>query len=185
VTCFIEPGRPFQEPTVESPSDRAESCPFGRGWSGVRMPLLRYFLYVGGALLLFLLISSSVLPQVPLPSALTSRSDLPPVRIRSERKLPEQVVFDTSSTVSLAPIPVIAAASVARTVAPVAEAVTAAAATAPEISPKARVREAFAQLPEDKLILKSLPKRKVAKPRTAQPFVLVAQQPHFVPLNTW
>ena len=151
------------------------------------MPLLRYFLYVGGALLLFLLISSSVLPQVPLPSALTSRSDLPPVRIRSERKLPEQVVFDTSSTVSLAPIPVIAAASVARTVAPVAEAVTAAAAaaTAPEISPKARVREAFAQLPEDKLILKSLPKRKVAKPRTAQPFVLVAQQPHFVPLNTW
>ena len=157
------------------------------------MLILRYFLYVGGALLTLLLISGAVLPRVPLPSPLTSGSDLPPVRIHSERKLPERVVFDTSSTVSSAPIAVIASA---RTAVP--EALTAAPAAAAEISPKARVREAFAQLPEDKNVSgprmgqmalvkvgepkpmsKSMPKRKVAKPRNPQPLVMVAQQPHF------
>jgi hypothetical protein len=168
------------------------------------MLILRYFLYVGGALLSLLLISSAVLPQVPLPSTLRSGSDLPPVRIHTERKLQARVVFDTSSTVSSAPIPVIASTKVARTDVPVAEALTAAPPTAPEISPKARVREAFAQLPEDKAVSgpkmsqmalvamgepkqtsKSIPKRKVVRPRTAQPLVLVAQQPHFAQPNTW
>jgi len=161
------------------------------------MPILRYFLYVGGTLLSLILISSAVLPQIPLPSTLTSGTDLPPVRIHTDRKLPERVVFDTNSTVSSAPIPVVAAAKVARTAAPMVQPVATAAPTAnPEISPKARVREAFAQLPADvdvskpktsesapvtatepKLVAK--PKRKVAKPRTAPPFFMVAQQPRF------
>jgi hypothetical protein len=160
------------------------------------MPILRYFLYVGGALLSLILISSAVMPQVPLPSTLTSASDLPPVRIHTDRKLPERVVFDTSSTVSSAPIPMVASAN-ARPNAPSTPQVTAPVATA-EISPKARVREAFAQLPDDadvsepkmremalvtvtepKMISKSLPKRKVAKPRTTQPLMMVAQQPRF------
>lgn len=169
------------------------------------MPILRYFLYVGGALLSLLLVSNAVLPQVPLPSNLTSGSDLPPVRIHTDRKLPERVVFDTSSTVSSAPIPVIASAKVAQAAVPAAQPMAAAApAAAPEISPKARVREAFAQLPEDegvsepkmsemalvtvtepKMISKSLPKRKVVKPRTTQPMMMVAQQPHFGQPNTW
>jgi len=163
------------------------------------MPILRYFLYVGGALLSLILISSAVMPQMPLPSTLTSASDLPPVRIHTDRKLPERVVFDTSSTVSSAPIPVIAPAKLARMNAPSTPQVAAAPAAAAEISPKARVREAFAQLPEDadisepklremalvtvtepKMISKSLPKRKVvAKPRPTQPLVMVAQQPRF------
>lgn len=162
------------------------------------MPILRYFLYVGGALLSLLLISSAVLPQVPLPTTLTSTSDLPPVRIHTDRKLPARVVFDTSSTASSAPTPVIASAKVARTNDEPTPQVASAPVAAPEISPKARVREAFAQLPEDedvsepkmkemalvtvtepKMISKSLPKRKVAKPRSAQPLMMVAQQPHF------
>lgn len=159
------------------------------------MPILRYFIYVGGALLSLLLVSSVVLPQVPLPSTLTSGSDLPPVRIHSDRKLPERVVFDTSSTVVSAPV--IASAKAA----PVAKSMAwATPMTAPEISPKARVREAFAQLPEGedvsqpamndmalvtvpqpKMISKSQPKRKVvaARPRTAQSLMMVAQQPRF------
>jgi len=170
------------------------------------MPILRYFLYVGGALLSLLLISNAVMPQVPLPSTLTSGSDLPPVRIHTERKLPERVVFDTSSTVSSAPIPVIASPKVAQTAVSTAQPMAAAAPTAaPEISPKARVREAFAQLPDDeevseprmsemalvtvtepKMISKSLPKRKVAKPRTTgQPLLMVAQQPRYGQPSTW
>ena len=98
------------------------------------MPILRYFFYVGGALLALLLVSNMVLPQVPLPGTLTSASDLPPVRIHTDRKLPDRVVFDTSSTVASAPVPVLAQAEVAQT----ATAVAASPAAAPEISPKAR-----------------------------------------------
>ena len=150
------------------------------------MPILRYFLYVGGALLSLLLISSVVLPQVPLPSTLTSVSDLPPVRIHTDRKLPERIVFDTRPTVSSEPVAVIASAKTVPAD-PVAAAVPFA---APEISPKARVREAFAQLPEGeaarvvatqpKIAPKVVPKRKIAAgPRTAQPSMLLAQQPRF------
>ncbi|MGH6737474.1 MAG: hypothetical protein ACREDY_00295, partial [Bradyrhizobium sp.] len=60
------------------------------------MPLLRYFLFVGGSLLALLFVVNAAYPVAPLPAALTSASDLPPIRIHSERKLPERVVFDTS-----------------------------------------------------------------------------------------
>src|SRR5581483_3172583 len=109
------------------------------------MPLLRYFLYVGGALLSLILTANLVLPQAPVPGTLTSATELPPVRIQSDRKLPERIVFDTSSTVATAPVPVLAPSKVAAVVAP-APAVTA------EMSAKARVREAFAQLPADEVV---------------------------------
>src|ERR1700760_2694635 len=108
------------------------------------MPLLRYFLYVGGALLSLILIANLVLPQESLPATLTSATELPPVRIQSDRKLPDRIVFDTSSTVATAPVPVLAPRQVAA-VAPPAPVP----APAAEISAKARVREAFAQLPSD------------------------------------
>ena len=150
------------------------------------MPILRYFLYVGGALLSLLLISNAVMPQMPLPSTLTSGSDLPVVRIHSDRKLPERVVFDTSSTVSSAPIPVIPSTKVAEAAVPTGPQAAVAPIAPAEISPKARVREAFAQLPETepKVVSKPPPKRRIAKPRTTQPWFRVAQQPHFG-LTTW
>ena len=169
------------------------------------MPLLRYFLFVGGALLALLFIGDAVLPQVPLPGNLTSGSDLPAVRIHSDRKWPERVVFDTSVP-SMAPSTVVAALA-----AP-------AASPTRDASAKARVREAFAQLPPGQSEAKVSepkasdpkasdpkaseskasgpktaamaavepgkaelkPKRKVARAHPAgRPVMLVAQQPHY------
>ena len=166
----------------------------GRGKAVWDMPLLRYFVFVGGALLALLFFCDAVLPQVPLPVNLVSGSDRPAIRIRSDRKWPERVVFDTTIP-SIAPVTVAAAQ-----VAPVPPAIA-------EASAKARVREAFAQIPSghsepkqagakvaaatkvaampagepNKAELKQpQPKRKVAKARPAgRPVMLVAQQPHF------
>ena len=152
-------------------------------------------MYVGGALLTLLLAANAVLPQQPLPETLTSGSDLPTVRIHSERKLPEKVVFDTS-------VPIKAAVPTAKTivvVAPVAAAPVAMPPAIAEMSAKARVREAFAQLPDEdeatgpkmsQMALVTLPepkmvskvpvvKRKIAKPRTVTPLAMMAQQPRF------
>jgi hypothetical protein len=163
-----------------------------RGWSDANMPMLRYFLFVGGALLALLLGANALLPSVPASGILESNTDLPAIRIHSDRKWPERVVFDTSQ-------PMIAAApvTVARADAAVGNpAVTVA-------SPKARVREAFAQLPPSEKIpavaamdskkpeLRPQPKRKLAKARPVQqparePTILVAQQPRFGLFgNTW
>jgi hypothetical protein len=168
------------------------------------MPLLRYFVFVGGALLALLFISDAVLPKQPLPSFLNvASSDQPPVRIHSERKWPERIVFDTS-------IPTVKPAIVAE-VQPAPQAA---------VAPKARVQEAFAQFtpPVSRADVKTeardvktearidaatdvkpvqavakaaearpQPKRKVvAKARPARPLMLVAQQPHFgLFASTW
>ena len=164
------------------------------------MPLLRYFLYVGGALLSLILIANLVLPQESLPGTLTSATELPTVRIQSDRKLPERIVFDTSSTVATAPVPVLAPAKVAAAVRPApVPAVTA------EMSAKARVREAFAQLPPSEEVsepkmdqmarvvvpapqmykVKQAPKRVAApRPYAPRPVAMAAQQPHFG-FQTW
>jgi hypothetical protein len=135
-------------------------------------------------LLGLILIANVALSPVPLPGTLTSATDLPPVRIHSERKLPEAVVFDTRSAVSSAPVVVLPTpATVARAVATAQPAPT-----VTEISPKARVREAFAQLPEPKTVSVSKPpaKRRVAaRPRSPGPVMMVAQQPHFCLFATW
>src|SRR5690242_5401143 len=64
------------------------------------MPILRYFLFVGGALLALLVLADAVLPSAPMPTRLSSASDLPPVRIRSDRKWPERIVMDTTVATS-------------------------------------------------------------------------------------
>jgi hypothetical protein len=148
------------------------------------MPLLRYFVFVGGALLALLFVSNAVLPMQPLPSYMSvASSERPPARIHSERKWPDRVVFDTS--VPAVTTPTVAQAAV------VPPTVVAA------IPPKARVREAFAQFRPSESELKAdqaaknqptepkaadarpQPKRKIAKARPSRPLMLVAQQPHF------
>jgi hypothetical protein len=166
------------------------------------MPVLRYFLYVGGALLALLLVFNAVLPQAPATNSLTSSAETPAIRIHSDQKWPEPVVFDTSQS-AIAPAPVTVAkvaAAPAVTQSPVNPAVTVA-------SPKARVREAFAQLPlsgqipavaaeTKKAEVKPQPRRKVARAHPVrepqqpmmmqQPTMRVAQQPHFGLFgNTW
>lgn len=165
------------------------------------MPLLRYFLYVGGSLLALLFFANAEFATVPLPGVLTSDSELPAVRIHSEQKLPERVVFDTR-VVPPAPVPTISVAMAQP--APVA-AVRPAAVSA--MSAKARVREAFAQLPPEEDVSEPkmnqmatvvLPEPKMyptrppvkhklaARSHSVHPPMMVAQQPHFGSFfDTW
>ena len=99
------------------------------------MPLMRYFIFVGGALLALLFIADACLPALPMAKAARSDTDLSVIRIHSDTKWPERVVFDTTRpTITPVPAPVVAEA-----VAPQ-EKIAAA-------SSKGGVREAFAQLP--------------------------------------
>lgn len=165
------------------------------------MPLLRYFLYVGGTLLALLLLASAEFPSVPLPSTLISGPDMPTIRIHSDRKLPDRVVFDTRVD---APGPTLVTPAMVAQNQPAAQAPVRPAIVA--ISAKARVREAFAQLPPEEDVSEPkmsqmatvvLPeprlyparpalKHKVAvRPRYTHPMMMVAQQPHFGGIDTW
>ncbi len=99
------------------------------------MPLMRYIIFVGGALLALLFIADACLPALPVTVASHSSTDLSVIRIHSDTKWPERVVFDTTRpTITPVPAPVMAEAV------PVQQKVAA--------TPSKRgVREAFAQLP--------------------------------------
>lgn len=150
------------------------------------MPLARYFLFVGGALLALLFISDACFPKLPVADRADGGFDRATIRIHSDRKWPERVVFDTSHPAIVA---VAAAAAPASVPAPPPVA---------DVSAGAHPRDAFAQLqPSDqKQARLSDPKkpdpnpqrkRKIAKRRAAPPVMLVAQQPQFGLFgnNTW
>jgi hypothetical protein len=161
------------------------------------MPVLRYFLFVGGALLALLFVCDAVIPQVPLPATLRSGSDLPAVRIRSERRWPERVVIDTT-------VPAVTPIKIAQADAPKADVGQQSAAAGD--AQKAKVRDAYAQIgsaeakttPSAKTAAlkvadatpakaaefnrpEAKPRRKVAKVHPPRQMMLVAQQPqpHF------
>jgi hypothetical protein len=141
------------------------------------MPVLRYFVFVGAALMALLFVVGWGLPASPVVEAANLGTDLSTIRIHSDRKWPERVVFDTSApTIVPAPVRVANVAPVAAAPAQVADA-----------SAKLTARDAFAQLtPADlkKPEAKPVQKRKVAKrhvnpPPVGQPTMLVAQRPQF------
>ena len=137
------------------------------------MPVLRYFLFVGGALLALLFAVDAVVPKEPLVTAAEANAttENPALRIRSDRKWPDRIVFDTSLPTIVPP-----AQTAATEVSPPPTA-------AGEFTAKARVRESFAQFrpaDESKPEAKPQPKRKIAKhraPSTAPQVAVVAQQP--------
>jgi hypothetical protein len=141
------------------------------------MPLARYFVFVGGVLLALLFIFDAYLPKLPVADATEAGVDRSIIRIHSDRKWPERVVFDTSQ-----PTIVPAQTLKAETAVPVP-------ATVADVPAKVRVREAFAQLPFDpkqaqpsatkKLEPKPQHKRRIVKNRAAPPMMLVEQQPRF------
>ncbi|MGH6642926.1 MAG: hypothetical protein ACRED3_09545 [Bradyrhizobium sp.] len=145
------------------------------------MPVARYFLFVGGVLLALLFALDAFAPQqVAVASNSAPPIDKTVVRIRSDQKLPDRVVYDMS-------LPTI--------VPPAAQTQVAAAPAGPivDINAQARVRDSFAQfVPAEakKLEKQHEPqaprKRKIAKVRSAQP-MRVAQQQHFgfFGNNTW
>jgi hypothetical protein len=140
----------------------------GAGWSNAKMPLVRYFFFVGGALLALLFVFDAYAPPLPVADRTEVAADFPVIRINSARKWPEPVVFDTN-------MPVIIPAQLATAGVDVPAPTTIAA-----LSAGARVRDAFAQFtPADpkKPEPKPLPKRKIAKSRPTT--VLAAQQPRF------
>jgi len=174
------------------------------------MPIFRYFMFVGGALLALLFAANFVWPASPVAQVVaTAGYDQPLIRIRSDRHLPDRVVLDTSQPTIAAPVVKTAAVAVPQP--PVKADVLA------EMSAKARVRETFAQFmpagpkadaakkadakPEAQAQVSQVqqaqvpqvhvpaqPKRKVARthpaPQRGQPMMLVAQQPHFGLFNT-
>ena len=171
------------------------------------MPIFRYFMCVGGALLALLFAANFVWPASPVAQAVaTAGYDQPLIRIRSDRHLPDRVVLDTSQ-------PTIAA-SVVKTAAVAVPQPPVQADALAEMSAKARVRDTFAQFtpasakadaakradakPDAQAQVQQAqvsqvraptqPKRKVARthpaPQRGQPMMLVAQQPHFGLFNT-
>ena len=158
----------------------------------LKMPVARYFFFVGAALLALLFVADAWLPKLPATSVADAAVETPMIRIQSDRKWPERIVFDTSIPV-VSPVQTAAAVAVpAPTSARVADVST-------------KVREAFAQLqpadakPSQQVqaaaskapALSPVPqKRKVAKKHMAPPMVQVAQQQQQRPFgffgnNTW
>lgn len=134
------------------------------------MPLARYFVLVGGVLLALVFLSDLYWPKSPT----MERADIDRqvIRIHSDQKWPERVVFDTSLP-TITPPP-------ARTVGSVAPPVAA------DVAAKGRVREAFAQAPPSEAkhvqiaeVRKPQRKRRIARRRIGPPVVVVAQQPQF------
>jgi hypothetical protein len=134
------------------------------------MPLMRYFVFVGGALFALLLIANACLPVLPVADSSRSAVDLSVIRIHSDTKWPERVVFDTTRP-TIVPAPTVAA--MAEAPLPQKSAVAQPA--------KGQVREAYAQLRANPNELRNPePKRKrksVAKNNVGPPTILVAQQP--------
>ncbi len=145
------------------------------------MPLMRYFVFVGGALLAILLIANACLPALPAAQTTSQQAANPSViRIHSDRKWPERVVFDTTRP-TIVPAPA-AAAGVAEAPSPQKTAT---------VQPlKGQVREAYAQMPNPNEPRNAEPKRKkksAARNYAAPPRMLVAQQPPVILFgnNVW
>ena len=148
------------------------------------MPIFRYFVFVGGALLALLFAADFVWSTPPVAQAIGVASyDQPLIRIRSDRHLPDRVVLDTNQPTIAAPVVTTAAVAAPQP--------TAQADPLADMSAKSRVRETFAQLTpkaDAKAQGPAQPRRKVVRARPApqrgQPMMLVAQQPHFGLFNT-
>jgi hypothetical protein len=144
----------------------------------LKMPVARYFFFVGAALLALLFVADAWLPELPATAVADAGGETPMIRIQSDRKWPERIVFDTSIQV-VSPVQTAAVAVPAPASARVADV-------------SVKVREAFAQLqPADVKPMQQVQpatskapavaspqpaKRKVARKHTAPPMVLVAQQ---------
>jgi hypothetical protein len=135
-----------------------------------RMPLARYFFYVGGLLLALLFIADAYLPKLPVAHGLDE------ISYSIDRKWPERIVYDTS-------LP---------TIPPPQSANTEQGATSPATiaSAKRREQEAFAQLPPSdanqlqspdskKPQPKQQRRREITKRHTPPPVLLVARQRQF------
>ena len=141
------------------------------------MPVARYFLFVSGTLLALLFALDAFAPRQTVVADNAAPSiNKSVVRIRSDQKLPERVVYDTS-------LPTIVSQAAATQIA---------AAPAADVGAQAQVRDTVAQAEAKKLEKQPEPqaprKRKIAKIRPAQQMRIVQQQRFgfgFFGSNTW
>ena len=139
------------------------------------MPLARYFYFVGGVLLALLFVLDACFPKPTVVAK--AKVYLPVIRIYSDRKWPERIVYDTS-------LPTIVPTSIAG-----AEGIIQAPEKIADASAGAKEREAFATLPSsvDRLQASNAkmpePKprhyRKVARRRVPAPRFAMARHPQF------
>jgi hypothetical protein len=139
----------------------------------------RYFLFVGGALMALLVAFDAFAPKAAANNTTQAAAsvDKSTLRIQSNQKWPEKIVFDTTQP------------TIVPKAAPAPQVVLAGPEPAPEITAKARVRETFAQFVpvEPKQAETPAPrKRKVAKTRHSQPMRFAQQQRYgFFGTSTW
>jgi hypothetical protein len=136
------------------------------------MPVARYFLFAGGALiaLLFALDAFSPKAVADNPGHASAGVEKATLRIRSDVKWPERIVFDTSQPTI---VPKAAPAQVVALAGPE---------PAPEISAKSRVRETFAQFVPVEPKQAETPvqrKRKIVKARPSQPMRFAQQSRYY------
>lgn len=140
------------------------------------MPLARYFVFVGGALMALLFAFDFFSPRAVADSGIQSAGfvDKSTLRIRSEQKWPERIVFDTTQPT------IVPKASGTQA----ALAVLAGPEPVPQTTPSARVRETFAQfVPAEpkKADGAAAKKRKVVKVQSQNQPVRVARSNFFGP----
>ena len=140
-----------------------------------KCPSHRYFLWVGSVLLALLFIADACLPNLPAGKLTTDRPS-PAIRIHSERKWPERIVFDSSAPMPRLPTD---ASSVQGN--PVQQ-------TAAVIPDRAREALARLQISDVVQITAGSPKKqearaqrqqKITKRRVARPVLRVARQPQY------
>lgn len=139
------------------------------------MPVARYFLFVGGFLIALLFAADSYLPKAEVVRSVEVDMTTPNVRIRSDKKWPERIVYDMSL---LTIVPVQTAAIVPAPAPKVMASVPAEAA----VPAQAAALNSFAQLSPSgvkKLEHPAPRKRKVAKRLPPPQQIAVAQQPRF------
>ena len=133
------------------------------------MPLRQYFSCVGGLLLAMLFILNAYFPKPPVVTKV--QANLPVIRIHSDRKWPERVVYDTSHPTIVPTVEVIARAP---------EAVGG-------VPASTRVQEAFAKMSADRSQgaktkireLKPVRQTKIARRRVPAPRVAMVRPPQF------
>lgn len=156
------------------------------------MPVARYFMFVGGTLLALLFLIDAFVPsQAVVANHAAPSIDRNVVRIHSDQKLPERVVYDTSLPTIVPPASKVRVAAAPQP--PVASDVTTAQArvrdTFAQFIPAAQVAAADVKKPDPQVQRKRKVARNVAKSRANPPIRLAQQQSHFGffggPSNTW
>jgi hypothetical protein len=137
------------------------------------MPLMKYFGYVGSALLLLMVTIGWCFPQQGMGPG-NSDAERPVIRISSAERAPERVVIDTSFPTIVPPSDIVPSTSKAteQSAGPLRSAFAEL-----DVSPKAAAPQSSGEVPKAKLTAKREPAKKVSNHRAAMPLNIVPAPP--------